>query len=204
MADADVPSLLHLHSPAPLQTSLAPCVNTLSLCPPLPRVLTPYSELVDLGSWLNRHIRCVYSSTTRTSRRTCGALMPEEENVMADADVPSLLPCPVCYSELVNLGLVNLGGRLAARVAPRRCPRRRTPWPTPTYSPLLRVFFTLVAGPRRSLSLKLSDTRGYEPQIRARGQRCLRRRTPWPTPTYPPSTRAPCVKPQDSTHGWNK
>ena len=29
-------------------------------------------------------------------------------------------------------------------------------------------FFTLVTGPIRSLSLKLSDTRVYEPQIRAR------------------------------------
>ena len=29
-------------------------------------------------------------------------------------------------------------------------------------------FFTLVTGPRRSLSLKLSDTRVYEPQIRAK------------------------------------
>jgi len=29
-------------------------------------------------------------------------------------------------------------------------------------------FFTLVAGPRRSLNLKLSDTRVYEPEIRAR------------------------------------
>ena len=29
-------------------------------------------------------------------------------------------------------------------------------------------FFTFVTGPRRSLSLKLSDTRVYEPQIRAR------------------------------------
>jgi len=29
-------------------------------------------------------------------------------------------------------------------------------------------FFTLVIGPRRSLSLKLSDMRVYEPQIRAR------------------------------------
>ena len=29
-------------------------------------------------------------------------------------------------------------------------------------------FFTLVTGPTRSLSLKLSETRGYEPQIRAR------------------------------------
>ena len=32
----------------------------------------------------------------------------------------------------------------------------------------LRYFFTLVTGPRRSLSLKLSDTQVYEPQIRAR------------------------------------
>jgi len=29
-------------------------------------------------------------------------------------------------------------------------------------------FFTPVTGPRRSFSLKLSDTRDYEPQIRAR------------------------------------
>ena len=29
-------------------------------------------------------------------------------------------------------------------------------------------FFTLVTGPRRSLSLKLSDTRVYEPQMLAR------------------------------------
>jgi len=33
---------------------------------------------------------------------------------------------------------------------------------------LLLFFFTLVTGPRRSLRLKLSDTRVYEPQIRAR------------------------------------
>jgi len=41
------------------------------------------------------------------------------------------------------------------------------------YAPFTRCrvfffFFTLVTGPRRSLSLKLSDTRVYEPQIRAR------------------------------------
>ena len=30
-------------------------------------------------------------------------------------------------------------------------------------------FVTLVTGPRRSLSLKLSDTRVYEPQIRLKG-----------------------------------
>jgi len=29
-------------------------------------------------------------------------------------------------------------------------------------------FFTLVTGPRRSLSLELSDTRVYEPQVRSR------------------------------------
>jgi len=33
-------------------------------------------------------------------------------------------------------------------------------------------FFALVTGPRRSLSLKLSDTRVYEPQIRARLWSC--------------------------------
>jgi len=33
---------------------------------------------------------------------------------------------------------------------------------------LLLFSFTLVTGPRRSLGLKLSDTRVYEPQIRAR------------------------------------
>jgi len=36
-----------------------------------------------------------------------------------------------------------------------------------TYNPsanlITQVFFTLVTGPRRSLSLKLSDTRVYEP-----------------------------------------
>ena len=34
--------------------------------------------------------------------------------------------------------------------------------------PIFFFFFTLVTGPRRSLSLKLSDTRVYEPQTRAR------------------------------------
>ena len=34
--------------------------------------------------------------------------------------------------------------------------------------PIFFVFFTLVTGPRRSLRLKPSDTRVYEPQLRAR------------------------------------
>ena len=33
---------------------------------------------------------------------------------------------------------------------------------------LLFFFFTLVTGPKRSFILKLSDARGFEPQIRAR------------------------------------
>ena len=33
---------------------------------------------------------------------------------------------------------------------------------------VLFFFFSLVTGPRRSLRLKMSDTRVYEPQIRAR------------------------------------
>jgi len=41
-----------------------------------------------------------------------------------------------------------------------RGPRSGTRW-------LLLLLFTLVTGPRRSLSLTLSDTRVYEPQIRA-------------------------------------
>ena len=49
-------------------------------------------------------------------------------------------------------------------------------------------FFTLLTGPRRSLSLKLSDTRVYEPQIRAR----------LGTTTQPP-TRATSTPPQHSS-----
>ena len=43
-----------------------------------------------------------------------------------------------------------------------------TLWHPSTGGALLFLFFTLVTGPRRSLRLKLSDTRVYEPQIRAR------------------------------------
>ena len=48
--------------------------------------------------------------------------------------------------------------------APVVCaPRRSHPFPVRT-----PFFVTLVAGPRRSLTLELSDTRVCEPQIRAR------------------------------------
>ena len=44
-------------------------------------------------------------------------------------------------------------------------------------------FFTLVTGPRRSLSLKLSDARVYEPEIRARlGERVRGRGVPVAVP----------------------
>ena len=39
-------------------------------------------------------------------------------------------------------------------------------------------FFTLVTGPRRSVSLKLSDTRVHEPQLRARSDPELPTLTP--------------------------
>jgi len=52
--------------------------------------------------------------------------------------------------------------------APARCSRRKPFLPSTGQSfPSPFVFVTLVTGPRRSLSLKLSDTRVYEPQIRA-------------------------------------
>jgi len=41
-------------------------------------------------------------------------------------------------------------------------------FPTQPDTTTFFFFFTLVTGPRRSLSVKLSDTRVYEPQIRAR------------------------------------
>ena len=44
----------------------------------------------------------------------------------------------------------------------------RAPSPQHLHHQLWRFFFTLVTGPRRSLSLQLSETRVYEPQIRAR------------------------------------
>jgi len=44
----------------------------------------------------------------------------------------------------------------------------KPPNPVPGGGRVLLFFFTLVTGARRSLSLKLSDTRVYEPQIRAR------------------------------------
>ena len=52
-------------------------------------------------------------------------------------------------------------------------PKPQTPNPNPRTkqggrNTLLSLFFTLVTGPRRSLSLTLSDKRVYEPQIRAR------------------------------------
>jgi len=52
----------------------------------------------------------------------------------------------------------------------REHPRSRTSfyWKRSTLVTFFFFFFTLVTGPRRSLSLKLSDTRVYEPQIRAR------------------------------------
>ena len=71
--------------------------------------------------------------------------------------------------------LYRAGGRQggARRVLSRLVPWRagstlhHTPRPVQTQC-FFFFFFTLVTGPRRSLSLTLSETRVYEPQIRAR------------------------------------
>ena len=61
------------------------------------------------------------------------------------------------------------------------------------FSPTFFFFFTLVAGPRRSLSLKLSDTSVYEPQIRARLGTTA---DPPPTSPCPPSLTPPTPRRQ--------
>jgi len=53
------------------------------------------------------------------------------------------------------------------RVWDRRMMAPRRPTSQGRAALLSLLFFTLVTGPRRSLSLKLSDTKVYEPQIRA-------------------------------------
>jgi len=55
----------------------------------------------------------------------------------------------------------TLGSRVIKKKVKSTC--GKTPHPVRLF-----FFFTLVTGPRRSLSLKLSDTRVYEHQIRAR------------------------------------
>ena len=59
------------------------------------------------------------------------------------------------------------GGSATEVVWDQQGPRLASENHVPTHSPLL-FFFTLVTGPRRFLTLKLSDIRVSEPQIRAR------------------------------------
>jgi len=54
------------------------------------------------------------------------------------------------------------------RAAPCLVSHRETPPSLQDLEAFFFFFFTLVTGPGRSLSLKLSDTRVYEPHIRAR------------------------------------
>ena len=91
-------------------------------------------------------------------------------------------PSPSCWHALTLSEPLNLAGSCRAiteQPVPcqlgHRCLRKRGAIHTLDQSiffPLLLLFlfffFTLVTGTRRSLSLKLSDTRVYEPQIRAR------------------------------------
>ena len=77
-----------------------------------------------------------------------------------------------CFDMKSGLTMLPLGGD-GARVVRRNAPQLRLS-PDPVHSTgcsgaSFFFFFTLVTGPRRSLSLELSDTRVCEPQIRARG-----------------------------------
>ena len=60
-------------------------------------------------------------------------------------------------------------------------------------------FFTLVTGPRRFLSLELSDTRVHEPQIRARLCQTRGWTRPRSCPTLLPSTNLKKTSVQDNT-----
>jgi len=61
-----------------------------------------------------------------------------------------------------SLRIKNLLGPVT-RVKKKK--KQREPSPGPHAICVFFFFFILVTGPRRSLSLKLSDTRVYEPQI---------------------------------------
>jgi hypothetical protein len=67
-----------------------------------------------------------------------------------------------CFADKVHASLLSTSGSTCCYCCVRR------PCPPPQSSLLLDFFFTLVTGPRRSLSHKLSDTPVYEPSIRAR------------------------------------
>ena len=85
-----------------------------------------------------------------------------------------------------------LEARASLLVLPRRClslslPHTHTLSRPVSCLPGSAETITLVTGPRRSLSLKLSDTRVYEPQIRANWNQpstiCSTLYTPHPTPS---------------------
>ena len=68
---------------------------------------------------------------------------------------------------------------MSLKYEPASVPQHISAWlhdELPVAASSTRFFLTLVTGPRRSLSLKLSDTRVYEPQIRTGGAHITR---PW-------------------------
>ena len=77
----------------------------------------------------------------------------------------------LCTGSLLDpKSIVVASGGFSNRARPSKT---RSPTPSPADSHVdpwstFFFFFTLVTGPRRSLSLKLSDTKVYEPQIQAR------------------------------------
>jgi len=91
-------------------------------------------------------------------------------------------------------------------------PALRLSWCRPQACSFFFFFFTLVTGPRRFLRLKLSDTRVYEPQIRARLGTTPHfcevvvlggPKSPHPTKTHQSSNvRVPPMHPESQLHAF--
>ena len=118
-----------------------------SVCLDSPRQRAASHAASHRSAWGSRHCSC---NSTLLERSRPSALCSTEW--VSEAHVR----CRVSHS---------LRGTRREGGPPGSCPpscRHRRP------SRRLLFFFTLVTGPRRSLSLKLSDTRVYAPQMRAR------------------------------------
>ena len=141
------------------------------------------------GSYLRLIDSCITQRKAHGPSRTCNESKEEEEaapmepNVSPPRRVSPPIPIeglnsPLNPSTLIlslvtnHMSLLMRGsGSVHESMESNISPPRRVRFPT------LFFCFTLVTGSRRSLSLKLSDTRVYEPQIRARlgtsGTKCL-------------------------------
>ena len=105
------------------------------------------------------HLLLFFSVTLVTGPRRSLSLKLSDTNVY-EPHIQALLGTTLhcCQVVVLKWGMSAVGRALFHGVACPHQPHRGT----------FFFFFTLVTVPRRSLSLKLSDTNVYEPQIRAR------------------------------------